>query len=185
MKPTLASRLCHWAIPVLLATTLPVTSQADDMDSADSWFQNSYGPLWADAPFDNIDAILDHYSAEIVTHSSDGAIHRTPRREWLMVPMDSWQAEGWLRAEPTDAQTTNVNATTASIMTTGKTTGGFDRGQLRLVSRGQDRRPMANHHLCRHPLPVSRVTDTRGGCSQHPGNPGCRTATTDRMRTLQ
>ena len=120
MKPTLASRLCHWAIPVLLATSLPVTSQADDMDSADSWFQNSYGPLWADAPFDNVDAILDHYSAEIVTHSSDGAIHRTPRREWLMVPMDSWQAEGWLRAELTDAQTTNVNATTASIMTTWK-----------------------------------------------------------------
>ena len=112
MKPTLASRLCHWAIPVLLTTTLPVTSQADDMDSADSWFQNSYGPLWADAPFDNIDAILDHYSAEIVTHSSDGAIHRTPRREWLMAPMDSWQAEGWLRAELTEqfASHMDVNA---------------------------------------------------------------------------
>ena len=36
MKPTLTSRLCHWAIPVLLATTLPVTSRADNMDSADS-----------------------------------------------------------------------------------------------------------------------------------------------------
>ena len=108
------------SLMMILLSAVSVMTHAGDMDSADSWFQNSYGPLWADAPFDNIDAILDHYSAEIVTHSSDGAIHRTPRREWLAAPMDSWQAEGWLRAELTDAQTTNVNATTASIMTTRK-----------------------------------------------------------------
>ena len=108
------------SLMMILLSAVSVTTHAGDGGSADSWFQNSYGPLWADAPFDNVDAILDHYSAEIVTHSSDGAIHRTPRREWLMAPMDSWQAEGWLRAELTDAQTTVINATTASVMTTWK-----------------------------------------------------------------
>ena len=118
MKEATPSPVFKPAAAILMALALSVSTHAGDPGSADDWFQSSYGPLWADAPFDNVEAILDHYSAEIVTHSSNGAIHRTPRREWLMAPMEAWQAEGWLRAKLTGAQTTTVNATTASIMTT-------------------------------------------------------------------
>jgi len=104
----------------ITSLALSVHALAESSPSADAWFKTSYGPLWAETPYDDVEAILDHYSPDIVTHSSDGTISSTPRRAWLMTPMDAWKAEGWIRAELTDAQTTVINATTASVMTTWK-----------------------------------------------------------------
>jgi len=89
----------------------PLIASADSEQTAGAWFKNSYGPLWADTPYQDVEAILTHYHSEIVTHGSDGSLSTTPSREWLTAPMDSWREEGWVRAELTDMTATTINAT--------------------------------------------------------------------------
>jgi hypothetical protein len=95
----------------------PLIASADSDRTAGDWFKNSYGPLWADTPYQDIEAILTHYHSEIVTHGSDGSLSTTPSREWLTAPMDSWREEGWVRAELTDMTATSINAATTGVMT--------------------------------------------------------------------
>ena len=95
----------------------PLIASADSDQTAGAWFKNSYGPLWADTPYQNIEGILTHYHSEIVTHGSDGSLSTTPSREWLKAPMDSWQEEGWIRAELTEMTATTINAATSGVMT--------------------------------------------------------------------
>ena len=95
----------------------PLIASADSDQTAGDWFKNSYGPLWADTPYQDIEAILTHYHSEIVTHASDGTLTTTPSRQWLTAPMDSWREEGWIRAELTDMTATTINATTSGVMT--------------------------------------------------------------------
>ena len=95
----------------------PLIASADGDQTAGDWFKNSYGPLWADTPYQDIEAILTHYHSEIVTHGSDGSLSTTPSREWLTAPMDSWREEGWVRAELTDMTATSINAATSGVMT--------------------------------------------------------------------
>ena len=95
----------------------PLIASADSDQTAGAWFKNSYGPLWADTPYQDIEGILTHYHSEIVTHSSDGSLSTTPSREWLKAPMDSWQEEGWIRAELTEMTATTINAATSGVMT--------------------------------------------------------------------
>ena len=95
----------------------PLIASADSDQTAEAWFKNSYGPLWADTPYQDIEGILTHYHSEIVTHGSDGSLSTTPSREWLKAPMDSWQEEGWMRAELTEMTATTINAATSGVMT--------------------------------------------------------------------
>lgn len=95
----------------------PLIASADSDQTAGDWFKNSYGPLWADTPYQDIEVILTHYHSEIVTHGSDGSLSTTPSREWLTAPMDSWREEGWVRAELTDMTATSINAATTGVMT--------------------------------------------------------------------
>ena len=95
----------------------PLIASADSDQTAGDWFKNSYGPLWADTPYQDIEAILTHYHSEIVTHGSDGSLSTTPSREWLTATMDSWREEGWVRAELTDMTATSINAATTGVMT--------------------------------------------------------------------
>ena len=95
----------------------PLIASADSDQTAGDWFKNSYGPLWADTPYQDIETILTHYHSEIVTHGSDGSLSTTPSREWLTAPMDSWREEGWVRAELTDMTATSINAATTGVMT--------------------------------------------------------------------
>ena len=106
---------CLLFITALIAA--PLTLGADADQTAETWFETSYGPLWAKTPYQDVEAILTHYHSEIVTHAADGSLSTTPSREWLTAPMDSWREEGWIRAELTDMTATTINAATSGVMT--------------------------------------------------------------------
>ena len=106
------------AASILLA---PIAAVADDhIPDPEAWYRTSYAPLWNGTPEDDVDAILQHYASEIVTHESDGAISSTEQVAWLAEPMGEWVAEGWLRAEMTALQTQVINTSTAAFIATWK-----------------------------------------------------------------
>ena len=105
--------------PVALATALFAGGEiADSVPDAEQWYLTSYAPLWNGTPAADVDKILDHYAEEIVTHETDGSISRDDQNSWLAEPMAEWVAEGWLRAELTDLDTHQINATTAAFVGT-------------------------------------------------------------------
>ena len=109
--------IVYFLVLITACITAPLVASADADQTAENWFETSYGPLWAKTPYQDIEAILTHYHSEIVTHASDGTLTTTPSRQWLTAPMDSWREEGWIRAELTDMTATTINATTSGVMT--------------------------------------------------------------------
>ena len=90
-------------------------ARADSVSDAESWYRNSYAPLWNASPLANMEAILEHFAEEIITHSADGEIRRDPSRSWLVKPMQGWVEQGWLNSELTHVDIQSINQTTVSF----------------------------------------------------------------------
>lgn len=79
------------------------------------WYQDSYGELWKENPWDKVDAIAAHYAETIHSHPSDGPIQTVNSREWLAESLEEWQADGWLGSEITAMRQDRVNPSTVII----------------------------------------------------------------------
>lgn len=78
----------------------------------ETWFVEDYGALWREAPWDNFEAILSHYTENVLSRYPGAAPETTPTREWIG-PFGQWRDEGWLSAEIVAIQTDRLNENTA------------------------------------------------------------------------
>lgn len=79
------------------------------------WYVDEYASLWVGEPGKHVEAMLMHYAEEVRTHNEGGGIAVTPRRKWLVEPMQGWLADGWVDSELKAVVTDRINATTASF----------------------------------------------------------------------
>jgi hypothetical protein len=99
---------------LLLLNTAPVMSGEPSTDPQ-AWYRDSYGPLWLNEPWDQVNAMLGHYADNVTTHESSGSITTTDKHQWLAEPIAQWRAEGWLGSELKALKTDRLNASTASF----------------------------------------------------------------------
>ena len=90
-------------------------AKADSVPDAESWYRNSYAPLWNAYPLANVETILEHFAEEVITHTPDGEIQRDSSRSWLVKPMQGWVEQGWLNSELTRLDVQPINQTTVSF----------------------------------------------------------------------
>ena len=78
----------------------------------ETWYRDSYAPLWADKPGTQVEKMLAHYAEVVETHGAEGEISRDNKVDWLKAPIEQWLAEGWLKAELKALQTDRLNDST-------------------------------------------------------------------------
>lgn len=81
-------------------------------DDPERWFRDGYAPLWSQAPGEQLDAMLTYYAPTIITHAATGEVTTEDSTEWLAPAVNTWLAEGWLRAELSGLITDPVNEST-------------------------------------------------------------------------
>lgn len=109
----------HAAITVvaalIISPMLASATAADATQTAQAWYQDSYAPLWADSPGDNIDAIVAHYQSSITSYNNDGSISTDDSATWIGAPIKQWVVEGWLKSELVTLRTDVINDSTATF----------------------------------------------------------------------
>jgi hypothetical protein len=92
-----------------------MSSSAESSTNPETWYRESYAPLWAENPADHIEQILDHYATNIWTHGDNGEITQHETDAWLRAPMQEWLADGWINATLQRLEANPINTTTASF----------------------------------------------------------------------
>ncbi|MEM1412511.1 MAG: hypothetical protein AAGH19_09135 [Pseudomonadota bacterium] len=103
--------LLSLALTVLLG--LPLTGAAAEAPDPETWFVETYGGLWLEAPWDQAEAIMSHYTEQVISREPGAAPETVPTREWIGPLFGQWRDEGWLSAEVVAIQTDRLNANTA------------------------------------------------------------------------
>lgn len=98
----------------VLCLLLPLSAAAEIPDP-DNWYRSSYAVLWTGKPGEQVEAMLTHYAGTVVSHREDGSVTSTPKRQWLVEPLQQWLAEGWLDSSLKTLRTDRINPTTASF----------------------------------------------------------------------
>jgi len=101
--------------PVLLSLTLSAPVLADQMiPDPESWYRDSYAVIWADAPWEQPEALMAHSADQVVIHSVDGGID-VVGNDWLLQPLQGWRDEGWLNSELSAIEVDRLNDTLATF----------------------------------------------------------------------
>ena len=53
-----------------------------DTSAVDDWYQNSYAPLWKEAPWDKLEEVLAYYDETLFLHPPDDKMTAVDSREW-------------------------------------------------------------------------------------------------------
>lgn len=91
----------------LLAPVTPVI--ADEMiPDPEAWYRDSYAVLWADAPWDQPEALMAHSADQVVIHdAAEGLV--VVGNDWLLQPLQGWRDEGWLNSELSALEMDRIN----------------------------------------------------------------------------
>lgn len=108
-----------WVLTFCVSTAVPAAADAGNAGAIDpeTWYAESYGPLWHDQSWDKMEEILSHYDAEIWDHSAEGKPQRIQTDTWIEGAMKEWRAEGWVSSEVPDIRINRINSSTASFTT--------------------------------------------------------------------
>lgn len=80
----------------------------------EAWYRDSYAPIWADAPWDQPDALRAHSADRVTIHTLDEGVIILGN-DWLLANLQTWRDEGWLNSELSALQTDRINDTMATF----------------------------------------------------------------------
>jgi hypothetical protein len=114
------NRAAVFCLTTFLTVIGVATTAGADMSQApdpETWYSQSYGPLWHDSSWDKLDEILAHYHSEIWAHPPDGEPELRQSGPWIRESMTEWRAEGWTHSEVPEIRVNHINDSTASFTT--------------------------------------------------------------------
>lgn len=106
MKPLLFALL-------LLVPITPVLAE-EAIPDPEAWYRDSYAVLWADAPWDQPEALKAHSGDRVVIHRADGGLD-VLGNDWLLQNLQMWRDEGWLNSELSALETERIHDTLATF----------------------------------------------------------------------
>jgi hypothetical protein len=84
-----------------------------DTSAVDDWYQNSYAPLWKEAPWDKLEEVLAYYDETLFLHPPDDKMTAVDSREWLARNLANWKSDGWLGSAVAKYRSDQLNTSTA------------------------------------------------------------------------
>lgn len=83
-----------------------------DTSAIDDWYQNSYAPLWKEAPWDKLEEAMAYYDETLFLHPPDDEITAVDSREWLAGSLAGWKSDGWLGSAVAEYRSDLLNPST-------------------------------------------------------------------------
>ena len=102
------------AVILLLLSATTASADPGQPDPA-QWYQDDYGALWLDQPWNKQDKIAQYYESKISTHEASGEMTTVDFAPWLAGAIEEWRADDWLWSEVSALKVDRLNASTVTF----------------------------------------------------------------------
>ena len=102
------------ALLIICLAIVPMAQAQQEIPDPELWYRNDYAVIWANAPWEQHDALISHSADQVMAHSLDDGITMLGK-DWLTLSLQGWRDEGWLNSELADLKVDRLNETLATF----------------------------------------------------------------------